>query len=149
MSGKNELYSEAMKNSIKLREVIDGMTQEQAERVSLYYAIGYMGSTPEEIEEAQAWIDQRWTEAELNGGIPINEPEETSDIEEKVNKARFKGGRAFRYVLVINGYTYTGEALHAYKFLENWEDMINRPELNRVEYGVPAGDKFVYDWRTL
>jgi hypothetical protein len=75
MSGKNELYSEAMKNSIKLREVIEGLTQEQSERVSLYYAIGYMGSTPDEIEEAQAWQDQRWSEAELNDGQPIEDEE--------------------------------------------------------------------------
>ncbi len=73
MSGKNELYDEAMKNSIKLREVIDGLTQEEAERVALYYAIGYMGSTPDEIEEAQAWLDQRWAEAELNDGETIDD----------------------------------------------------------------------------
>lgn len=153
MDSKNELYSEAMKNSIKLREVIDGMTQEQAERVSLYYAIGYMGSPPEEIEEAQSWQDQRWREAELNDGKPIDDEDDPKwrKLEETITASRKNGAQVWRYVLLVDGLTFTGEAMFQHNFVRAWDDMTNRPELARAEYGVRTKDDpmFAYTWHTL
>jgi hypothetical protein len=147
MSGKNELYEEAMKNSIKLREVIPGLTQEEAERVSLYYAIGYMESTPQEIEDAQAWQDQRWREVE--GVVDAARSAMKESLEDSIENARKNGAEVFRYVFLVNGLTFSGEPMWRFKFIEAWEEMTQRPELTRAEYGTPGYGKFEYIWHTL
>lgn len=87
-----------------------------------------MGKTPEEYEESKRRV-----------------------LEDAIDCARKNGAQVYRYVLLINGYTFTGEAMFRNKFIEQWEDMNNRPELARAEYGVRPkdGPMFAYVWTTL
>ena len=73
----NKLYSTAMKDSIKLRERFPELTQEQSERISLWYATGRLIETYTEenvtdlsleSEEAFAWMNERWVDLSEEGG---------------------------------------------------------------------------------
>lgn len=73
-----------------------------------------------------------------------------TNLGESIEAAQEKGGRVFRYVMLVNGLTFTGEAMFRSKFVGEWGNMIDRPELHKAEYGIPvSGEKFSYTWHTL
>lgn len=145
----NKLYETAMKDSKGLRETFPKLTQEQSERISLYFAIGYLDPTPtpDEIEEAQSWQDQRWREVEE--AVDDVKSIAKNSLEASIENARKNGAEVFRYVFIINGLTFSGEAMWRFKFIEAWDEMTRRPDLNRAEYGTPGEGKFDYIWHTL
>ena len=70
-------------------------------------------------------------------------------IEDVVEQAKENGARVFRFVLIKDGITFTGEALYTHQFLSSWERLQDDINLHRVEYGVPTDTKFEYTWQTL
>jgi hypothetical protein len=76
-------------------------------------------------------------------------PVKARNIEQAVEEAQERGAAVYRYVLKVNGMEFIGEALYRVKFLNEWESMINRPELSEVQFGIRTADKFVYNWVTL
>lgn len=67
-----------------------------------------------------------------------------------IEASREHGAQVWRYVLLVNGLTFNGEAMFQHKFVGEWDNMLNRPELTRAEYGIPVqGEKFAYTWHTL
>lgn len=89
----------------------------------------------------------------IYGEKPAEEwkPTLTADrnLQQVIEASREKGARVWRYVLLVNGMTFNGEAMFQHKFVGEWDNMLNRPELVRAEYGIPEPQKFTYTWYTL